>query len=124
MQKQLRGSLFLLAAAIVWGMAFAAQSAAMDAVQPFTFNAARSFITFLALGAILLVKRDFARTGDERPAPVKEYLRVGGVMGVIMFAATSLQQAGLVYTTAGKSGFITALYIILVPLIEIGRAHV
>ena len=119
MSKQLRGSLFLLAAAIVWGMAFAAQSAAMDAVEPFTFNGARSLITFLALGAILLVKRDFARTADEREAPPGEYLRVGGVMGAIMFVATSLQQIGIVYTTAGKSGFITALYIIIVPLLDL-----
>ena len=119
MKKQLRGSLFLLTAAVVWGMAFAAQSSAMDAVQPFTFNAARSFITALCLGLILIVKRDFARTEGEKPATTGDYLRVGGVMGVIMFAATSLQQTGLVYTTAGKSGFITALYIILVPLIDI-----
>lgn len=119
MNKQLRGSLCLLAAALVWGMAFAAQSAAMDQVQPFTFNAARSFITFCALGVILLLKRDFARGADERAASPGEYLKVGGGMGLIMFAASSLQQIGLVYTTAGKSGFITALYIVIVPLLGI-----
>ena len=120
MNRQLRGSLFLLAAAMVWGMAFAAQSSAMDQVEPFTFNAARSLITALALGLLLLVKRDFARTADERPAPPKRYWKIGGGMGVIMFVASSLQQLGLAFhTTAGKSGFITALYIVLVPLLGV-----
>lgn len=119
MKGQLRGSLFLLAAAFVWGMAFAAQSSAMDFVEPFTFNSARAFVTAIALGIILLVKKDFSRMEGEREASVGEYLKIGGVMGVIMFVASSLQQLGLVSTTAAKSGFITALYIVLVPILGI-----
>ena len=120
MNKQLRGSLLLLIAALAWGMAFTAQSSAMDAVEPFTFNGARSICTFLSLGAILLIKRDFARTEDERPAAFGEYFRVGGGMGALLFVASSLQQIGLaLHTTAGKSGFITALYIVLVPIMGI-----
>ncbi len=116
MKKRLYGSLMLLLAALLWGVAFAAQSKGMDYVGPFTFNGARSF-----LGVAVLLPLWLAMG---RPQPASGYdpraLWLGGSLcGLMLFAATSLQQIGLVTTSAGKSGFLTALYIVLVPLFGI-----
>ena len=115
-KNQLRGSVMLLLAALLWGIAFAAQSKGMDYVGPFTFNGARS-----VLGVAVLLPL-WCLMG--RPQPASGYdpkaLWLGGALcGLMLFAATTLQQFGLVTTSAGKSGFLTALYIILVPLFGI-----
>ncbi len=116
MKKQLYGSIMLLFAALLWGVAFAAQSKGMDYVGPFTFNGARSFLGVAVLLPLWLLMG--------RPQPASGYdpkaLWLGGSLcGLMLFAATSLQQIGLVTTSAGKSGFLTALYIVLVPLFGI-----
>lgn len=108
-----KGSLLLLLTAIIWGMAFVAQSVAMDSIGPWTFTCVRSFMA----GITLLVLIPFI---DHAPKPVKKkenaVLVRGGVMcGICLAAASMFQQAGIVTTTVGKAGFITALYVVLVP---------
>lgn len=114
MNKSFRGALCLAFAALIWGMAFSAQSEAAKSMGPFAFTAARSLITFAALGLFVPLRR-----GREarRGAPARAYIKVGVPLGVLMFLATALQQIGLGHTTVAKSGFITALYIVLVPLL-------
>ena len=91
----------LLLAAAIWGFAFVAQRIGMDYIGPFTFNGIR-----FALGALSLV-----------PLAIFSRRRPASTVGSVLFAGASLQQVGLVYTTAGKAGFITGLYVVIVPLL-------
>ena len=117
MNKSLRGSLLLLLGSVIWGAAFAAQRMGMDHVGPFTFNGVRMLLAWLVMIPVTAFfearnKKNPAYTG---PDP-KEQRMSGLVCGFLLFAASSLQQMGLVTTTAGKAGFITALYVVLVPV--------
>ena len=107
-----------LLAAMIWGAAFVAQTVGMDYVGPFTFQACRSLLGCLVLLPVIAV---LDKRGNEKktatPADRKYLLFSGIICGLFLFAACSLQQLGLLYTTAGKSGFITSLYIILVPIL-------
>lgn len=119
--EQIKRSLMLMLTALVWGVAFVAQSVGMDYVGPFTFNATRSFIGGLVLLPMIpLLDRMKKRPSDELKAELKgqrKTLLLGGVVcGVLLAAASSLQQIGLTDTTPGKAGFITALYIVFVPV--------
>ena len=116
MNNKLRGTLALLAATVIWGSAFIAQTVGMDHIGPMTFQAARC-----GLGALFLIPVIFLLDKDKR-----QYLRAwanpqlwktGFFCGCALFVAAGLQQVGLVYTTAGKAGFITAMYIVLVPIL-------
>ncbi|WP_346354387.1 DMT family transporter [Azotosporobacter soli] len=111
----LRSNLFLTLAAVIWGLAFVAQRVGMDYVGPFTFNGVR-----FALGALSLLPLLFYFKNDPQPkaAPLgrSTVLWAGLVAGLLLFSGASLQQVGLIYTTAGKAAFITCLYIILVPI--------
>ena len=114
-QKALRGSLLLLLGAVIWGAAFAAQRIGMDHVQPFTFTGVRMLLAGLVMipASYLARKKSGAESTPER----RRDQRKGGILcGILLFTATSLQQVGLVYTSAGKAGFITALYVVLVPV--------
>lgn len=121
---QMRNSLLLLLAAVIWGVAFVAQSVGMDYVGPFTFNAARSL-----LGGLVLIPCIFVigkMNGEKRvrllPEDKKErkLLLTGGILcGCFLCAASNMQQMGILYTTVGKAGFITACYIVLVPIFGI-----
>lgn len=106
-------------AAFIWGTAFVAQSVGADYVEPFTFNAARSAVAFLFLLALCGVFRAVRRRdpkAETAPGSRKE-LVIGGVCcGLAMTVASNLQQKGLETTTSGKAGFITALYIVIVPI--------
>lgn len=105
--KQLKSSFALLLAAAIWGFAFVAQSEGMRYVGGFTFNCVRSLIGGLVLiPCIFLMRKKFERT----------VLRGGICCGIFLFIASNLQQHGIKYTTVGKAGFITALYIVLVPI--------
>lgn len=115
MNKQLRGGFYLALAALIWGMAFSAQSKGGKYMGPFAFTAARSLITFTALGLFTLVTS--RGKGARESAPPRAYIKVGVPLGVLMFLATALQQIGLAHTSVAKSGFITALYIVIVPLL-------
>ena len=113
--KFVRQNIFPVLAAFIWGTAFVAQSVAADIVQPFTFNASRAFVGFLFLLVLCAVLRI-----KEKPRYDRRYYRdliIGGICcGIALTLATNLQQKGLETTTSGKAGFITALYIVLVPI--------
>ena len=113
-RKELRGSLLLLVGAVIWGSAFAAQRAGMDHIGPFTFTGIRTTLggLFMAAAAALRERKD----GPERKCDPRLQRKAGILCGLFLFAATSLQQAGLVSTSAGKAGFLTALYVVLVPV--------
>ena len=114
-RKALRGSLLLLLGSVIWGAAFAAQRAGMDHVQPFTFTGVRMLLAGLVMIPASAAARE--RSGAETaPDRIRNQRTGGWLCGVLLFTATSLQQAGLVYTSAGKAGFITALYVVLVPV--------
>lgn len=107
----------LLVTCVIWGLAFVAQRKAMETVPPFTFNAVRFLIGGLSLLPFALVyqRRD---THASHPTPRRATIWVGGLItGLALFAAASLQQIGMIYTTAGKAGFITGLYVVLVPIL-------
>lgn len=117
--KQLSHSLLLLLTAVIWGVAFVAQSTGGDLIGPYSFNCIRSLI-----GALFLIPVVFFldKTGLTSKKPEtkqdKKTLLIGGICcGVIMFVATNIQQLGLYYgASAGKAGFLTACYILLVPI--------
>ena len=113
--KRLRGSLFLFAAAMIWGCAFTAQSVAADSVGPWTFNGIR----FLLGGAeVLLLSKPLGRIVPAKTGTDQKKLRNAGIVcGFILIGASVLQQAGIRWTTAGKAGFITSLYVVFVPVI-------
>lgn len=115
----LRQSLILLLTATIWGVAFVSQSVGMDYVGPFTFNAIRSLLGAAVLvPVIFLLKKIRKKQGQEEAGREdRKTLLTGGICcGVILAVASSFQQFGIQYTTVGKAGFITAMYIILVPL--------
>ena len=104
----------LLSASLIWGVAFVAQSAGMQYVGPYTFTAVRSALAALGLGILILI---LDRTSMKSKNTDKKVLwRAGIILGVVMTIASNLQQIGLVTTSAGKAGFITSLYIVLVPV--------
>ncbi len=113
MSKQLKGCLSLLLATVIWGSTFVAQSVGVETIGPFTFLAIRSFLAVLALLPVIYLcnRGNFLKILRD-----PKLWKAGLACGVALFAATSLQQFGLIYTTAGKGGFITAMYIILVPV--------
>ncbi len=114
--KKLTNSFLLLLTALIWGVAFLAQSVGMDYVGPFTFNGVRSFIGGLVLvPCIFIINKLRARNGEAKSSDKKTVIIGGVICGTLLFAASTLQQFGLLYTSPGKAGFITALYIILVP---------
>ena len=111
----LKQSMLLLLAASIWGVAFVAQSAGMEYVGPFTFNSVRNIIGGLVLiPVICLVRR---AKGENRAIVTKNELLGGVCCGLALFVATSFQQIGMQYTSVGKAGFITALYVVLVPIL-------
>jgi len=116
----LRQSALLLLAATIWGVAFVAQSVGMEYVGPFTFLASRSVIGALVLiPYIMLRDRKTKKIQSEYTGDVKLLVKGGVCCGCLLFIASILQQIGIMYTTVGKSGFITAMYIVIVPIFSI-----
>ena len=113
MSKQLKGSLSIILATVIWGSTFVAQSVGVDYVGPFTFLSVRCFLAVFALLLVLFLRnrKDFVKILTD-----SRLWKAGIPCGIALFAATALQQIGLIYTTAGKGGFITTMYIILVPI--------
>lgn len=112
----------LLLTAFIWGTAFAAQKSGMEYVEPFTFNAIRNLIGAAVLTPVIFYLRSFEMKKGEDSETVqrggKKWLIAGGFCcGIVLFIAGSLQQIALQYTDAGKAGFITALYVVLVPVL-------
>ena len=123
-KTQFRNSLLLLLAAIIWGVAFVAQSVGMEYVGPFTFNAVRSLIGGIVLIPCILLLGKMNGEKNVKLLPENQVERktllIGGTMcGLFLCAASNLQQIGIMYTTVGKAGFITACYIVLVPILGI-----
>lgn len=123
MKKPFVGISSLLLATIIWGSAFISQSVAMDHIGPFTFQAARCFLAVLALLAATVILDLFKNDGKtywQRWAD-KKLWKAGILCGIPLFLACNLQQVGLVDTDPGKSGFLTAMYLVIVPIIGIFR---
>ena len=130
--SELRSNLLLTLTSLIWGIAFVAQSVGMDYVGPFTFNATRNILAFFVLLPVvaLFKRRDrrletVARGLEESQdamlpskAGDRKSLIIAGVStGIVLSIASNLQQAGIQYTTVGKAGFITAMYILIVPIL-------
>ena len=119
------GSLMLLAAAVIWGSTFVAQSLGMRHIGPFTFQAVRSLLGALALWPVIVMVGRYKtrREGGTERGNRRALLTGGTLCGLVLFAAVNLQQFGLRETTAGKAGFLTALYILIVPLYGLLFGH-
>jgi drug/metabolite transporter (DMT)-like permease len=112
----LRQSLILLLTAIIWGIAFVAQSVGMDYVEPFTFIAVRNVIgVIVLLPVVYIMGRN--KEKNQKKESKKDLLTGGVACGVFLFIASAFQQVGVKYTSVGKAGFITAMYIVLVPIV-------
>lgn len=114
----IKDRLFLLAATVFWGCAFVAQRVSTDTMGAFAFNGLRFWLGALAVLPVALWIRRQSKSDDapDRPAWLSLPLACA-ILGFVLFAGSSLQQLGLFYTTAGKAGFITALYIVAVPIV-------
>lgn len=112
-KKRYFGDFMLFLAAFIWGTAFVAQVTGMEKIGPFTFNMARSVIAIISLGTYLII------TKAKLPESLGVLLQGGLVCGFFIFMGTSLQQIGLQYTTAGKTGFITSFYILIIPFLTV-----
>ena len=143
--RKLLGNLLLLLTAMIWGTAFVAQRVGMDSIEPITFNAARMWLAAVAIGAVaILTRRNRQNNRQKRQMPKDSEKQInadgaagavtglgdpaqdrrrntiiGGICcGTFLTAASLFQQMGIVYTTAGKAGFITALYMLFVPILS------
>lgn len=114
MKKSYKYSIMLVLCSVIWGSAFVAQSAGMDYVGPFTFNGIRCIVGTL----VLIPVANFFNKRSDHPSKWfdKELLKGALICGLFLFSASSCQQIGLQYTSVGKSGFITAFYIVVVPI--------
>ena len=114
--EQLKGTIQILLATLIWGCAFVAQSVGMDHMEPMGFQAVRSLLAVAALVPTIYVmdsdKASFLPRWKD-----KSLWKAGIPCGIALFAAQGLQQTGLLYTEPGKAGFITAMYIVLVPVL-------
>jgi len=117
--KAMQANLMMLLAASIWGFAFVAQRVGMETMGPHWFNSLRFFIGVVALAPVVIwMDRAQAKSSTEGPKSSTKTLLMGGaVAGLLLFIGATFQQVGLQYTTAGKAGFITGMYIFFVPLI-------
>ena len=117
--KTLKADILLMTTALLWGCAFVAQRAGMDHVGPHTFNGIRFALGVIALLPLALRSMKYPQGGESvfPASTLKTYLWGGAAAGCALFAGAALQQMGLVYTTAGKAGFITGLYVVFVPML-------
>jgi drug/metabolite transporter (DMT)-like permease len=113
--KRLQSETILLLTALIWGLAFVAQRVGMEYMGPFTFNGLRFALGSLSLLPVLWWRNKKDR--QSKPSIARKSIIGGGLAGLVLFLGASTQQIGLMTTTAGKAGFITGLYVILVPLL-------
>lgn len=128
MKSSIRNSFLLLITATIWGSAFVAQSVGMEYIGPFTFTGVRNIIGSIILIPVIIfiskiqAKNNFIPTDENgNEITAKQYIHnsiIGGICcGIFLCAASNFQQCGIQYTTVGKAGFITAMYVILVPIV-------
>ncbi len=117
MQK-LKGNIMLLLASLIWGISFIAQSKGVEQITPIAFNGIRTMLGAIVLIPVILIV-DISK--KNKGLPVLKFDKktiTGGIFcGIFLFVATTLQTAGMVYTSPGKAGFITALYMVIVPIL-------
>lgn len=129
-KSNLKGTLILLITSMIWGASFVSQRAGADVIGVNTFNALRMFLGAIVLLPVCLIsvsrnKKNSTTTNHSVKSPnnnngnLKHILKVGAVCGILLCAASTVQTYGIKYTTPGKSGFITAMYIIFVPIISV-----
>lgn len=122
-KREIRGTLMLFLTAFIWGTAFVAQKSGMDTISPVAFNGIRTLIGAISLLPVIALMNVLGKKGEAKESAIdekkqKKLLWTGGILcGLFLMAAGNVQQIGMYWTTAGKTGFITALYVILVPLI-------
>ncbi len=126
----LKNDFFLLLTAIIWGLAFTAQRAGMEFVGPFTFNGVRFLIGALSILPLIFIKNsnNSKKHNNEKQnfsnnPNIKQLIIYGAAGGILLYLGASLQQIGIVYTSAGKAGFITGMYVIIVPILGIFFRH-
>ncbi len=126
MSKKMQSNILLLITAFIWGSAFVAQKSGMDYIEPFTFNGIRTFIGGIVLIPVVFFmnrnkpEKDMPQMTEEEKNKSSRTLIIGGICcGTALFVASSFQQFGVNYTTAGKAGFITTLYVVFVPIISV-----
>ncbi|MBR1740399.1 MAG: DMT family transporter, partial [Lachnospiraceae bacterium] len=122
--KKMLGNCLLTLAALIWGTAFAAQRVGMEKIEPMTFNAARMALAAVAIALVAAAlgpgeRKNVSLRNPEEEKRYKKNTIFGGIgCGIFLAAASIFQQMGLVYMTAGKAGFITAMYMLFVPIIN------
>ena len=110
----LKSDFILIFVATIWGLAFVAQRVGMEHIGPFTFNGLRFVLGSLSLVPVIYFTRNSKSRKDNTGL-----IKSGSISGIVLFGGISFQQVGLVYTTAGKAGFITGLYVVFVPILGI-----
>lgn len=124
LMKRWKANILLLLAALIWGCAFCAQSVGMDYLGPFTFNGTRFIIGGLVLLPVIAFLRKSGKNNFNHNKEYYKRLLLSGIAcGLCLAVASTVQQVGIIYTSAGKAGFITALYVILVPLFGLFLGH-
>jgi drug/metabolite transporter (DMT)-like permease len=113
MSPEIQGELILLLTALLWGLSFVGQRLGMRSMGPFAFNAVRYALGSASLLPLIL----FSRRREATRPPVWKSIRAGLVCGIFLFLGASFQQLGVAVTSAGKAGFITGIYVILVPIL-------
>ena len=116
--NKIRNSILLAAAAIIWGFAFVAQSTGGDAVGPYAFNSIRNYIAVIALIPVILVRDKIGASAPSKtPAERRTLLITGITCGIALCVASTIQQVGITMgTPSGKAGFLTATYIVIIPI--------
>ena len=117
MGKELKASIMLFITSIIWGLAFVAQAQGMEHIGPFTFTAARSLVAIIFLYLTFVFFNKTSKSYREQKFDMKRTIRGGILCGLVFTFGINFQQIGLVYTTAGKASFLTALYIVFIPII-------
>ena len=125
--KRLRANMLLLLTAAIWGFAFVAQRVGSQYVGAFTFNGIRFALGSISLLPLIIYfhkgKKNYSNNKLDLKVTVKKVIVPGVLVGAILYAGSTLQQVGLIYTTAGKASFLTGLYMVLVPIIGIFLGH-
>ena len=114
-----RGSMLLLLTAVIWGTSFIATKSGAETIGPFAFNSIRSFIGGIALIPVIALSVGKKQKHISGKGGHKDLLKGGVLCGLALFLAGAFQQIGILYTSAGKTGFITSLYVVMVPVLQI-----